>query len=102
MDVQQPVLAPCGDLVARSHQVRSRILQWMGIPCGIGIGATKTQAKLANDIAKTAERKPGVYPDHLAQVCDLAAFAPAELQVVFEATDVGEVWGMGRRMIVGD
>ena len=87
-----------GDLVARSHKVRSRILQWVGIPCGIGIGATKTLAKLANHIAKTAERKPGVYPDHLAQVCNLAALAPAELQVVFEATDVGEVWGIGRRI----
>ena len=87
-----------GDLVARSHKVRSRILQWVGIPCGIGIGRTKTLAKLANHIAKTAERKPGVYPDHLAQVCNLAALAPAELQVVFEATDVGEVWGIGRRI----
>ncbi len=87
-----------GDLVARSHKVRSRILQWVGIPCGIGIGATKTLAKLANHIAKTAERKPGVYPDHLAQVCNLAALAPAELQVVFAATDVGEVWGIGRRI----
>ena len=80
------------------HKVRSRILQWVGIPCGIGIGATKTLAKLANHIAKTAERKPGVYPDHLAQVCNLAALAPIELQVVFEATDVGEVWGIGRRI----
>ena len=87
-----------GDLVARSHKVRSRILQWVGIPCGIGIGRTKTLAKLANHIAKTAERKPGIYPSHLAQVCNLAALAPAELQVVFEATDVGEVWGIGRRI----
>lgn len=52
-----------GDLVERSHKIRSRILQWVGIPCGIGIGATKTLAKLArNHIAKTAERKPGSYP----------------------------------------
>lgn len=40
--------------------IRARILQWVGIPCGIGIGATKTLAKLANYIAKTAERKPGI------------------------------------------
>jgi DNA polymerase V len=26
-----------GDLVERSHKIRSRILQWVGIPCGIGI-----------------------------------------------------------------
>jgi DNA polymerase V len=87
-----------GDLVERSHKIRSRILQWVGIPCGIGIGSTKTLAKLANHIAKTAERKPGIYPDHLAQVCNLAALSPAELQTVFEATEVGEVWGIGRRI----
>ncbi|MDH4482318.1 MAG: Y-family DNA polymerase [Rhodoferax sp.] len=87
-----------GDLVERSHKIRSRILQWVGIPCGIGIGHTKTLAKLANHIAKTAERKPGVYPDHLAQVCNLSALSPAELSAVFEATEVGEVWGIGRRI----
>ena len=48
-----------GDLTERSHKIRSRILQWVGIPCRIGIGPTKTLAKLANHIAKTAERKPG-------------------------------------------
>ena len=87
-----------GDLVERSHKIRSRILQWVGIPCGIGIGSTKTLAKLANHIAKTAERKPGVYPDHLAQVCNLSALSPVERQTVFEATEVGEVWGIGRRI----
>lgn len=87
-----------GNLEERGHRIRTRILQWVGIPCGIGIGATKTLAKLANHIAKTAERKPGVYPDHLAQVCDLAALTPAELRMVFEATDVGEVWGIGPRI----
>ena len=87
-----------GDLVERSHKIRSRILQWVGIPCGIGIGSTKTLAKLANHIAKTAERKPGSYPDHLSQVCNLSALSEAQRQEVFEATDVGEVWGVGRRI----
>lgn len=87
-----------GDLVERSHKIRSRILQWVGIPCGIGIGSTKTLAKLANHIAKTAERKPGIYPDHLAQVCNLATLSSTELETVFEATEVGEVWGIGRRI----
>lgn len=50
-----------GDLVARSHRVRGRILQWTGIPTGIGIGTTKTLAKLANHVAKAADRKPGSY-----------------------------------------
>ena len=87
-----------GDLVERSHKIRSRILQWVGIPCGIGIGDTKTLAKLANHIAKTAERKPGSYPLHLAQVCNLAAFTPSELKAVFAATAVNEVWGVGRQI----
>jgi DNA polymerase V len=87
-----------GDLVARSHKVRARILQWVGIPCGIGIGRTKTLAKLANYVAKTAERKPGSYPAHLAQVCDLSALPAPELAAVLAATAVGEVWGVGRRL----
>lgn len=87
-----------GDLVERSHKVRSRILQWVGIPCGIGIGETFTLAKLANHIAKSAERKPGSYPAHLAQVCNLGTLSPAELTAIFEATEVGEVWGIGPRI----
>ena len=87
-----------GDLVERSHKIRARILQWVGIPCGIGIGSTKTLAKLANHIAKTAERKPDSYPEKLAQVCNLAALPQDELDAVLAATPVGEVWGIGRRI----
>jgi DNA polymerase V len=87
-----------GDLVERSHKIRDRILQWVGIPCCVGIGATKTLAKLANHIGKTAERKPGSYPERLAQVCNLSAMTPQELKETFEATEVGEVWGIGRRI----
>ena len=49
------------DITVRAQRVRERILRWTGIPCGIGIGSTKTLAKLANHVAKTAERKPGSY-----------------------------------------
>ena len=51
-----------GDLVRRARTIRKRIHQWIGIPTCIGIGPTKTLAKLANAIAKSAERKPGSYP----------------------------------------
>ena len=87
-----------GDLTQRAKDVRGRIEQWTGIPCGIGIAQTKTLAKLANYIAKTAERKPGSYPDELAQVCNLAALPASDLDAVLAATDVGEVWGVGRRI----
>jgi DNA polymerase V len=87
-----------GDLTERSRKVRARILQWVGIPCGIGIGPTKTLAKLANYIAKTAERKPGSYPACHAQVCHLGALNQAELHGLLAATEVGEVWGVGLRI----
>lgn len=86
------------DLTDRARRVRERILQWVGIPCGVGLGSTKTLAKLANYIAKTAERKPGSYPADLAQVCNLATLTKEELKAVFEATAVGEVWGVGRKI----
>ncbi len=87
-----------GDLVERAWKIRARINRWIGIPCGIGIGPTKTLAKLANHIAKTAERKPGSYPDELATVCDLSKLAPDQLRQILTATDVGEVWGIGRQI----
>lgn len=87
-----------GDLVERSHKIRARILQWVGIPCGVGIAQTKTLAKLANHFAKTAERKPGSYPSKLAQVCNLATLEPSERDAIFAATKVGEVWGVGRQI----
>jgi len=87
-----------GNLVERSFKIRARILQWVGIPCCIGIGQTKTLAKLANHVAKTAERKPGIYPDKLSQVCNFADMTKDEFESVLAATPVSEVWGVGRRI----
>ena len=87
-----------GDLVERAWKIRARINQWIGIPCGIGIAPTKTLAKLANHIAKTAERKPGSYPDELATVCDLSRLGADQLREVMTSTDVSEVWGIGRQI----
>ncbi|WP_010465839.1 Y-family DNA polymerase [Acidovorax radicis] len=87
-----------GDLTKRSQAIRDRINQWVGIPCGVGIGQTKTLAKLANHIAKTAERKPGSYAAELAQVCNLTTLPAQDLDDVLAATMVEEVWGVGRKI----
>lgn len=87
-----------GDLVQRARKIRARIHQWIGIPTCIGIAPTKTLAKLANAIAKSAERKPGSYPAHLAQICHLGAISEAERTALLAATEVGEVWGVGPRL----
>lgn len=87
-----------GDRVARAHKVRSRIHQWIDIPTCVGIGPTKTLAKLANHIAKSADRKPGSYPAALAKVCDLSALPPEQMEALLASTAVGEVWGIGPRI----
>ena len=87
-----------GDLVQRARKIRARIHQWTGLPTCIGIGPTKTLAKLANAIAKSAERKPGSYPAELAQVCHWPDLhSPAHRQLL-AATEVGDIWGVGRRL----
>lgn len=98
--IDESFIGVCGirDLTRRSHAVRERILQWIGIPCGIGIGATKTLAKLANHVAKSADRKPGSYPAEWARVANLTALPASDLDAVLKATALGEVWGIGRRI----
>lgn len=87
-----------GELSLRAWAIRNRILQWIGIPCGVGIGPTKTLAKLANHVAKTAERKPGSYPSDLATVCNLAVLPLPAREAILAATEVGDVWGVGPRI----
>lgn len=85
-------------IIERARSIRARVNQWIGIPTCVGIAPTKTLAKLANHVAKQAERKPGSYPADLAQVCDLSRLSPGALQDILGRTNVGEVWGVGRRI----
>ena len=78
------------DLKEYGQEMRSRILKWTGLPVCVGVGATKTLAKLANHIAKKQSRFDGV--------CNLNTLAENELNKVFSNIEVGEVWGVGRRL----
>ncbi|WP_313604796.1 Y-family DNA polymerase [Comamonas jiangduensis] len=86
------------DVTRRAHAIRSRIQRGIGITTCVGIAPTKTLAKLANHIAKDAERKPGSYPPHLAGVCNLAEISTELLAHMLRCTPVGDVWGVGRRI----
>ena len=77
------------DLTAFGQAMRQRIKQWVGLPVCVGIGATKTLAKLANHIAK---KRPGFN-----SVCDLARLSASETDALFASIAVSEVWGIGRR-----
>jgi DNA polymerase V len=45
-----------------------------------------------------ADRKPGSYPESLAIVCNLETLAASDRDALLAATDVAEVWGVGRRI----
>lgn len=88
---------PGAELVSIGRALRDQVLCWVGIPTCVGFAPTKTLAKLANHVAKNAERKPGSYPAEYAQVFNLGACSATEVAAVLMATEVGEVWGVGPR-----
>ena len=87
-----------GDLGSIGRDLRAAVLRETGLPTSVGFGPTKTLAKLANHVAKTADREPGSYPGSLARVCNFGLMNQVELDRVFAATEVGAVWGVGRRI----
>ena len=74
---------------ARCHEslseVRAAILRETKIPTCVGIGDTKTKAKLANFLAKKRPEFDGV--------CDLRA--PDACRRLYPTIPLGEVWGIG-------
>lgn len=78
------------DLSAYGQTIRARILRWLGLPVCVGIGATKTLAKLANHIAKKDPAFDGV--------CELPALSPEAQHRRFADIPVGAVWGVGRQI----
>lgn len=78
------------DLTNYGLEIRSRIKQWVGLPVCVGIGASKTLAKLANHIAKKNPEFNGV--------CDSNAMSEQEWNAWLARIEVGEVWGIGRKL----
>jgi len=77
------------DLTNYAHQMRDRIQKWIGLPVCVGIGRSKTQAKIANHMAKKGKRFGGV--------CNLVSMEPKHRDYFFSIIDVSEVWGVGRK-----
>ena len=77
-----------GDFVDFGHQIRATIQQYTGLTVGVGIGPTKTLAKLANYAAKKWPATSGVVDirDEVRRA-RLMAITPIE-----------EVWGIGRAL----
>lgn len=72
------------------QQIRRCVKQWTGLPVCVGIGSTKTLAKLANHIAKKNPEFNGV--------CDLNSLSLGQQADWFQRIEVSEIWGIGRRL----
>jgi len=77
------------DLAIWCRNLRGQVLRWTGIPVSVGIGQTKTLAKVANKLAKTSLRTGGVL--------DLTRH-PGWVEAALRKTAVGDVWGIGPRL----
>ncbi len=77
------------ELTAYAQAMRKTIKQWIGLPCCIGIGYSKTQAKLANQLAKQQQGFNGV--------CNLAAMDLCDQEVLLATIEVSNIWGVGRQ-----
>jgi len=71
-------------------QIRQRVAQWCGLPVCVGVGATRTLAKLANHLAKKRPEFGGV--------CDLTELATSDFQGIAATLVVGDVWGIGGKL----
>jgi len=78
----------CKNLEEFGREVRAKVLQWTGLTVGVGIGPTKTLAKLANHAAKKWTKTGGVI--------DLSLLA--RQRKLMALVEVGDVWGVGRRI----
>jgi len=68
-----------------THMLKSKILQWTGIPVSIGIASSKTLAKLASNIAK---KNSGIF----------SLLEPTLLETTLYNTHVEDIWGIGNKI----
>ena len=77
------------DLTKYGQDMRQKILKWIGLPVCVGIGKSKTEAKIANHIAKKNPSFNGV--------CDLVNMDLCNKEYYLAQIEVSEVWGVGRK-----
>lgn len=78
------------DLEQEAIALRAKILKWTGIPVCIGLGSTRTLAKIANKIAKKKFKETGVF----------FMDTPEKITEALKATEIDDVWGIGPRYAI--
>ncbi len=77
MELPPDLGAPFGE------EIRARVLKWTGIPVSIGIGSTKTLAKVGSDLAKNSPT---------------GVSAIDQPEVTLATVPVEDIWGIGSRL----
>ena len=75
---------PPHERAACARQMYATVKRWTGIPVSVGVGPTRTLAKVANRLAKQAAGT-------------LVLTGPGALEAALARTTVGQVWNIGRR-----
>ncbi|MEZ4818856.1 MAG: hypothetical protein R3A45_02775 [Bdellovibrionota bacterium] len=76
------------DLHAHATHIRSKVLQYTGIPTSVGLAPTKVLAKVANHLAKKQSVYQGVCVlDTVEKIGQALAYFPIE-----------DLWGIGRNL----
>ena len=78
------------ELTLTGHRIRDAIRNKLGLPVCVGIGKSKTQAKLANHGAKKSAGFGGVL--------NLELLPPSRLDATLASLPVDEIWGIARRL----
>ncbi len=86
----ETVLKQYADPASMGQIIKDKVKDTTGLPVCVGIGASKTLAKLANHLAKKHKQFAGV--------CDINAMPKEALYQWMTETPVGEVWGIGRQL----
>ena len=75
------------DLEKYAKKIKDTVWKWIGIPVSIGIGETRTLAKIANHIAKKYKKFRGVFNlvNH------------PKKRIILEYINVSEIWGIGNK-----
>jgi DNA polymerase V len=83
----ETVLKQYADPTSLGQIIKQDVKDTTGLPVCVGIGASKTLAKLANHLAKKNPQFAGV--------CDISSMPKEMLYQWMTETAVGEVWGIG-------
>ncbi|WP_020181835.1 Y-family DNA polymerase [Methylotenera sp. 1P/1] len=78
------------DLVAYGKEIKDTVMKWTGLPICVGMGSTKTLAKLANHCAKKQA--------HFNGVCDFTSMSQTEVDAMMQNLPVSKVWGIGNKL----